>query len=299
MTTDSKISRKKFVWEESPAHDPYLHWRVRRSTLYAFLASLIVHGLVLFVVPQQRVGSGEPSETTRNSLLVNLRPPASPQSAQSAPAAVPETQPAPSAERRPKASTAPVIALNKPRESTLSRPVEPVMPAVPPSPAPAAPTDMQSFVDAARARRRAAEGLSGRDQVAAAGPPAEREPSEDEIRMANVKRNLTVGTSGIFQIISIESRRAAFSFRGWTNDSGNSRREYVQVEIGTNSSIEIAVVRRMIELIRKYYKGNFNWESQRLDRTVVLSARMEDNEGLEGFLLKEFFGEPQRTNRFR
>ena len=296
---DSKISRKKFVWEIPPTHDPYLHWRVRRSTLYAFLGSLIVHGLVLFVLPQQRVGSGEPSEATRNSLLVNLRPPASPQAAQSPPAAIPETPPEPTAARRPKASAAPVIALNKSRENRLARAVEPAMPRVPSPPAADAPTDMQSFVDAARARRRAAEGFSGRDQAAAAGPPAEREPSEDEIRMANVKRNLAVGTSGIFQIISIESRRAAFSFRGWTTDSSNARREYIQVEIGTNSSIEIAIVRRMIELIRKYYKGNFNWESQRLDRTVVLSARVEDNEGLEAFMLKEFFGEPPRNNRFR
>jgi hypothetical protein len=295
----SKISPKKFAWEIPPDPDPYLHWRVRRSTLYAFIGSLILHGLVLFVVPRQRVGSGEPSETTRNSLEVNLRPSASPQAAPSSPAVVPETPPAPAADRRPKAPAAPVIALNKPRESKLSRPLEPVMPAVPPSPAPAAPTDMQSFVDAQRARRRAAEGFSGRDPVAPATPVPEREPSEDEIRMANVKRNLTVGTSGIFQIISIEPRSAAFSFRGWTTDSANARREYIQVEIGTNSSIEIAIVRRMIELIRRYYKGNFNWESQRLDRVVTLSARVEDNDGLETFMMKEFFGEPPRNNRFR
>jgi hypothetical protein len=298
MTMDSKVSQKKFAWEDPPLHDPYLHWRVRRSTLYAFIGSLVVHLLVLFVVPQQRVGSGDPSETNRNSLVVNLRPSASSQSAPSSPAVVPETQPAPAA-RRPKASAAPVIALNKPSDSKLSRPVEPVMPAVPPSPAPAAPTDMQSFVDAARARRRAAEGQSGRDQPAAGPPSAEREPSEDEIRMANVKRNLAVGTSGIFQIISIESRRASFSFRGWTSDSSNSRREFIQVEIGTNSSIEIAIVRRMIDLIRKYYKGDFNWESQRLDRVVTLSARVEDNEGLEAFMMKEFFAEPPRRNSFR
>lgn len=293
----SKIQQKQFAWELLPAQDPYLHWRVRRSTLYAFLGSIVVHLLVLFVVPQQRVGSGEPSITTRDPLVVNLRPRVPPQTAQSSPTAIPDLQSRPTAARRPKVSAAPLIALNKPRESKLPRPVEPVIPAVPPSPAPAAPTDMQSFVDAQRARRRAAEGLSGRERAEA--PAAEREPSEDEIRMAKVKRNLTVGTSGIFQIISIESRRAAFSFRGWTSDSSNSRREYIQVEIGTNSSIEIAIVRKMIELIRRYYPGNFNWESQRLDRTVVLSARIEDNEGLEVFLLREFFGETPRDNRFR
>lgn len=276
-----------------------MHWRVRRSTLYAFIGSLVVHGLVLFVVPQQPVGGSESSPTGQDRLVVNLRPPASAQSAQSSPPAIAETRPEPPAARRPKASKAPVIALNKPRENSLSVPAMPVMPAVPPRPPADAPTDMQSFVDAQRARRRAAEGLSGRDSTPDPAPAVEREPSEDEIRLAKVKRNLTVGTSGIFQIMSIESRRAAFSFRGWTSDSSNARREYVQVEIGNNSSIEIAIVRKMIELIRKYYQGNFNWESQRLDRTVVLSARVEDNEGLEAFMLKEFFGEAPRNNRFR
>ena len=46
----------------------------------------------------------------------------------------------------------------------------------------------------------------------------------------------------------------------------------------------------MIELIRRYYQGDFNWESQRLDRIVTLSARTEDNAGLEEFMIKEFFG---------
>jgi len=49
-------------------------------------------------------------------------------------------------------------------------------------------------------------------------------------------------------------------------------------------------VRRMIELIRTHYKGDFKWESHRLDRVVTLSARPEDSEGLEDFLLREFFG---------
>ncbi len=299
MTTASKASRIRFAWEIPPAHDPYLHWRVRRSTLYAFIGSLLIHGLVLFVVPRQPVGGSESSPTGRDRLVVNLRPPAAPQSAAGAPPAIAEIRPEPPAARRPRASQAPVIALNKPRENSLSAPVTPVVPAVPPRPPADAPTDMQSYVEAQRARRRAAEGLSARDSTPVPAPSVESEPSEDEIRMAKVKRNLTVGTSGIFQIISIESRRAAFSFRGWTNDSSNFRREFVQVEIGNNSSIEIAIVRKMIELIRRYHQGNFNWESQRLDRTVVLSARPEDNEGLEAFMLKEFFGEAPRNNRFR
>ena len=147
---------------------------------------------------------------------------------------------------------------------------------------------MQAYVNAARSRRRAAEDFSGKEDAAAAGN--ERGPSEDEILMARVKRNLSPGTNGVFQILNMESRTAAFSFRGWTGDSSNSRREYIQVELGTHSDIQIAIVRRMIELIRRYYQGDFNWESQRLDRIVTLSARTEDNAGLEEFMIKEFFG---------
>jgi len=73
------------------------------------------------------------------------------------------------------------------------------------------------------------------------------------------------------------------SFRGWTTDYNNSRREVIEVDAGLNGDVERAIIRRMIELIRKHFKGDFNWESQRLNRVVVLSARMEDNAGLEDF----------------
>ena len=48
----------------------------------------------------------------------------------------------------------------------------------------------------------------------------------------------------------------------------------------------------MIELIRRYYKGDFNWESHRLGRVVVLSAAPEHNDELEAYLMREFFGSP-------
>jgi hypothetical protein len=58
------------------------------------------------------------------------------------------------------------------------------------------------------------------------------------------------------------------------------------------------MVRRMIELIRTHYTGDFHWESHRLQRTVVLSARTEDSAELEDFLMREFFGTPRpRTAR--
>ena len=48
----------------------------------------------------------------------------------------------------------------------------------------------------------------------------------------------------------------------------------------------------MIELIRTHYKGDFNWQSYRLGKVIVLSARVEDNAALEDFMAREFFGTP-------
>jgi len=142
---------------------------------------------------------------------------------------------------------------------------------------------MLSYVNAARARRQSAESEAG-----AAGNG--HEPTADEVRLANVMRNLQPsGTNGIFQILNLSVRTARFSFRAWTSNASNPRREIVDVDAGPGGNIELAVVRRMIELIRAYYQGDFNWESQRVGR-VVLSARKEDSAQLEDFLMREFFG---------
>jgi hypothetical protein len=82
---------------------------------------------------------------------------------------------------------------------------------------------------------------------------------------------------------------ATFSCRGWKNELSYSRREVYQVEVEMGGDIQRAVVRKMIEIIRRYYNGDFNWDSLRLGRVVVLSARLQDNDGLEDFLMREFF----------
>lgn len=151
------------------------------------------------------------------------------------------------------------------------------------------PADLMAYVNAVRERRRVAEMSAERENAEARA--SERVPSDDEIRMANVMRNIqTQGTNGVFQIVSMGLRSAKYSFRGWTKDAGSARRELIEVDAGPNGDMERAIVRSMIALIRKYYKGDFNWESQRLNRVVIMSARMEDNAGLEDFLIREFFG---------
>lgn len=116
------------------------------------------------------------------------------------------------------------------------------------------------------------------------------QPSANEIAMAKAKRNLQIfGTNGIFEIIKIDPHYGQFTFHSWTTGGGNPRRVLIEVEAGPDGDIERAIIRRMIQLIRQYHQEDFYWESHRLNRVVVLSARPGDNKGLEDFLMREFF----------
>lgn len=156
---------------------------------------------------------------------------------------------------------------------------------------PEPPQDLSDYINQAKARRGEA-GIFDERQNSEARPPSQQQLSREEIRAANIKRNLqTPGTSGIFQINRMGPRTAEFTFRAWTTGINNSRLETIEVDAGPNGNVERAIIRRMIQLIRQYHKGNFNWESHRLHRVIVLSARLEDNAGLEEFLMREFFGD--------
>ena len=198
----------------------------------------------------------------------------------------PKPQPRPT-KKVPAPDAAHVINTAKPR------PNSPIVPAPVEQPMPvdnkSRPTDLMAYVKNIREHRHADEMAAQRDNAEASA--RERGPTADEIRMENIRRNLQpAGTNGIFRIISVGPQTGLFSFRGWTNDYSNAQRETIEVNAGPNGDVEHAMVRRMIELIRKYYKGDFNWDSQRLGRVIVLSARIEDNAGLEDVLMHEFFG---------
>lgn len=236
------------------------------------------------------------TEDAKNSL------PASPQSAP----AQPQEQPKPvETESKPAQKLPPP----PPKKSPPPRPQKPKMPEKPSKPAatqPAkekaktppettkdAPADLSDYINQAKARRRA-EGIFDNQETVAANTAAQQ-PSADEIRMANIRRNLqNPGTSGIFQIMRIGPRTAEFSFRAWTTGQSNPRLQLIQVDAGPDGDVERAIIRKMIELIRQHYKEDFNWESHRLHRVIVLSARLEDNAGLEEFLMREFFLVPPR-----
>jgi hypothetical protein len=183
---------------------------------------------------------------------------------------------------------APPRAPAPPRPLAVPRPAEPPALSAPEKAAP--PADMSEMVAAARARRRAS-GIPSPDDVP---PEQDARPQGDEVARANIARSIAQarghnGAGGVFQITHMGVREASFLFRGWDHDSRAGLREMVQVDAGPNGNVQDAIVRKMIEIIRKYQPGDFSWNSHRLGHVVTLSARREDNAGLEAFLKQEFF----------
>jgi hypothetical protein len=156
-----------------------------------------------------------------------------------------------------------------------------------PTPAPTA-EDFSSFIKRKQTDRNADEMAA--KQINDAAAAAERGPSEDERRMKNILNNLKVGTNGLFQIRRMDPYNATFSFKGWVDDYTSANTQYFEVEARSGEDIRLVMIRRMIAIIREHYNGDFDWISNRLGRTVTLSARNGDNAALEDFLMREFFG---------
>jgi hypothetical protein len=160
--------------------------------------------------------------------------------------------------------------------------------------------DLSSYIEARRRAR-------GESAAAAKPPSADPAPSDDEARRNRiVARNLGLDQAptfggppkpggGMFQVTNLHFSYAEFIFYGWNKDIRRNTSQVIEVRRGEHPSIELAVIRRMIAIIRDHESGDFLWESPRLGRDVVLSARPADNAGLEEFLMREFFGDSRRS----
>ncbi len=166
-------------------------------------------------------------------------------------------------------------------------PVEIQQPEAKPVPPPPA-VDMQALIDARRAARAAANGQAVQE-------------SDNDRAMRLIKANVAAAngktgsdrndSGGMFEVYDKTYHSAGLKFRGW---NPNFKRRWLQqltVDQGTEIDIETAIVKKMIEIIRKEKPGDFIWESHRLGRNVPLSARKEDQAELMAFLYKEMFPE--------
>ncbi len=269
----------------------------RRRTALGLFASVLVHAvLFLFVraklaeVPPRFDAPGKP-DAPMQVTLIQPRPPA-PVMQPEPPKAVPEppkkvVQPRPrkpAAKATPRQNAAPSV-----RRPQSDRALTTVAPSSNTTATQAAPEeDFMTAMNRRREKREAAEAAAAQENAAAR---AAENPSANDIAKANIafQDRRGRGTNGIFQILSMGPRVAQYSFRGWTTDQRRSQNQLIEVDAGFGGNVQLAVVDSMIALIRKYYSGDFNFDSQRLGRVVTLSARQEDTKGLQNFLLNEFF----------
>ena len=289
-----------------PHGDKAIRFNISRNTLIAFLVSVALHLFILLLVfPKINLNSA-PQTTI---IEVNLAPKTTAPVATPSPI-IPEEKPTP--EPKPKIiAQKPVSKPNKPKPSDFSVPNAittqrsiqehaspqqvPTRPIKPQPQSPDAPTDMASYVAQRRAQREANESDAARQNAAATA--AEHGSSEEAKRDARIKNNFNNGTNGIFEITNLNSVNASFSFLGWTSSVSNARREFFDVEAKNGQDVRLAMIRRMIAIIRQHYQGDFDWESQRLGRTISKSARLEDSAELEDFLMQEFFGTNYKTKQ--
>jgi hypothetical protein len=251
--------------------------------------SICIHIAALWVAPPKltppsAVGD-DPSSRVQLTLRLNppgpMVPPAAPMlpsPKQSIPApqprAAPRPQPAP-----------PVIATKKPSPDS---PQQTPAPVAPPAPAKAAPEgDLSSYIEA---RRRA------RGDAAPATPSDDADARSKSVVAGNLgsPRDRSFGYDprqggGMFRIERIGTDYAEFHFFGWNNQISRNTKQLIEVRKGENSDIRIAVVRKMIAIIRETAQEDFVWVSTRLGRSLTLSARAKDNGGLEEFMMREFF----------
>jgi hypothetical protein len=163
-----------------------------------------------------------------------------------------------------------------------------------PQTAPGSPpaSDLSAYI-ASRRRARGEAPVASTDADSAAKAEIER---RNAIVAENLGLNRTPSfgydprsAGGLFQISELHSDDARFYFLGLDRDIGRRARQLVEVRRGDAPDIRVAVVRRMIAIIRENVSGDFWWASQRLGREVRLSARPEDNAGLEEFILRDVF----------
>jgi hypothetical protein len=154
--------------------------------------------------------------------------------------------------------------------------------------------DLASYIEA----RRLARG----DPAPPSQSAADEKSRTNQIASANLaQQQLAFGydpsrSGGIFEVRRMGYSEAELMFFGWNKEVRHRTAQLIEVKKGDVSDIRLAIVRRMIVIVRQFEQADFEWTSQRLGRDVTLSARARDTAGLEDFLMQEFFHD-QRPSR--
>jgi hypothetical protein len=149
--------------------------------------------------------------------------------------------------------------------------------------------DMAEYI----AKRRAARGATDPSNTTEESEAARgtRNALANIAAVNNRGRDDANQSGGIFSISNKTFHSMDLKFRGWNPSFKRRWLTSVTVEQGSEPDVETAVVKKMIELIRREKTGDFEWDSHRLGRVVTMSARPQDTAELQAFLMKEMFPE--------
>jgi hypothetical protein len=277
---------------------------VRRRIEIAIVLSLLIHGVALWKwfphEPLLKPGDVMTQEQQPLTLRVVPSPRATPEPPQSiareAPPQPPPTPVKPRPPRRTPPPTPPVLATPTPAPIPAPLVLPPTPPAPPPvvaQPMPPPPTtagDLASYI----AERRRARGEAGESTATVDSESARRDraiASNLASMQTSTFGNTPQNGGGTFQIRNMDFDDAKFSFFGWNRDINRRSFQVIEVRRGSNPTINLAIVRKIIEIIRDHETGDFHWDSKRLGRDLMLSARKADTAELEAFMMKEFFND--------
>jgi hypothetical protein len=256
--------------------------------------SLLVHlaALLLFVTHPPIPGPDQQAiDQESNPIQVDLaeaRPPSpSPPAARVEPAAAPppKTPPPAARVRRPPMVAMPRLEAPAIRTPAIAPPPQIAAAPAPPQARPPAQGDFLSFVQANRRARGVVESAQDNSETDFNTKIAANLPGAAH----GVAAQRSIRGGGIFQIKRMSYDDAAFEFFGWNTQMGRQTPQMIEVRKGDNPDMRIAVVRRMIVIIREHEHEDFTWESGRHGRVVTLSARPADTAALEAFLLRDLF----------
>jgi hypothetical protein len=290
------------AFEKHRQDNAYIHIRINRKVSVAIVVSLLVHALLLWVLSSLDLLNPEKQPESQNqTMVVQLNPPGPKKTEAAPPPVAPQPPPITPPRKSSKPTTPPRPPVRNESSRVIAVPSEVPIAVPPPAPQakPVAPPTKAPMLDPSNFPDMASYLAAVREQKRATGTDAGLLNEEERERAEQATRppKKDAGGNGIFQILSMDAHAGRFAFRGWKNEFSYSHREVYEVYASPDTDVQRAMVRKMIEIIRRDYSGDFNWESPRFGRVVVLSARLKDNDGLEDFLIKEFFGEGGLSSR--
>jgi outer membrane biosynthesis protein TonB len=274
-----------------PAVAPNPSYGDRRPRRTGLIVTILLHLLLVLIYLYQPKLKKEKVAASKGGEIVWIAP-GKPRPQEQAPKKTPKATPHKSppehinVQRLPNTITLPH---EKPVEVAKEQPKKETPKEVPQE------VDMQAYIEARRRQRGARE-------------PSQATEESDEARgMRNALANIAQANNrgrddsndsgGIFSYSNKTFHSLDLKFRGWNPSFKRRWLTQVTVEQGNEPDLETAVVKKMIELIRREKSGDFEWESHRLGKVVTMSARPKDEAELTAFLLKEMFPEYKPPRR--